>query len=367
MTSQPRNGTFGEAGGGTRGTVLVTGGAGYIGSLLVRRLLARSYRVRVMDVLLYGDHGLRTVLGHPALDLIVDDFRRPAAMAEAVAGVDAVIHLGGIVGDPACALDPALTLEINQTATRTVATACERQGVERLLFASSCSVYGASDGWLDEESALAPVSLYARTKIASELMLLDAPGTNCIPVIFRFATVFGLSPRPRFDLVVNLLIRRAIAMGQITINGGEQWRPFVHADDIGEALVQALEAPRSTVAHQVFNVGSDDQNYQLRDLGDVIQELVPGVTIDTDTITDRRNYRVRFGKIQTALGFQPRRGVRDGMLEIKAAITDGLVAIGDERHVDNYRFLRDSLDLGLDAIVTDVPRRAHEPAALVAS
>jgi nucleoside-diphosphate-sugar epimerase len=335
---------LGTLGSGSRGTVLVTGGAGYIGSLLVRRLLDRGYRVRVLDILLYGDRAIRGVLEHPALELVVADFRHREAVEAALTGIDAVIHLGGIVGDPACALDPEFTVAINEEATRTVADACAREGVERLIFASSCSVYGANDELLHETSALHPVSLYARTKIASEQMLLDHTGHRCPSVILRFATIYGYSHRPRFDLVVNVLTAKAVTEGRITVHGGDQWRPFVHVDDLARALVAALEAPLVAVAGQVFNVGSNGQNYRLSEVADIVQELIPTteVVIDANS-ADRRNYRVDFTKIADTLGFGPAHDLRGGILELKSALEQGLAAHWREELFDNHRSLRSTL------------------------
>lgn len=332
------------------GTVVVTGGSGYVGSLLVRRLLARSYRVRVADALLYGDRSLRPLLGHPALELVVADLRHPAQVASAIGGADAVIHLAGLVGDPACALDPAFTLAVNEDATRHIAAACAAQGVHRLLFASSCSVYGASNDLLTETSALNPVSLYARTKIASEQLLLSAPASWPAPVVLRFATIYGLSARPRFDLAVNLLTAKAVTDGCITVHGGDQWRPFVHVDDVGRALLLALEAPIDLVAGQTFNVGADDQNLRLRDLGRLIQRAVPSATIETETGHDRRNYRVDFAKIRETLGFRPDWRLEDGIGEIQAAIKDGAIADYRDPRYDNHRFLAPVLGAGGDPI-----------------
>lgn len=350
-----------------RGTVVITGGAGYIGSLLVRRLLARSYRVRVIDGLLYGDAALAEVQQHPNFELFVADFRQAAAIGPVFAGADALIHLGGLVGDPACALYPALTLAINQESTATVAMACSTHGVKRLIFASSCSVYGASDGLLDERSALNPVSLYAQTKIASEQMLLDSARSGPAPIIMRFATVYGLSPRPRFDLVVNLLTAKAVVDGQITIQGGAQWRPFVHAEDIGKALMQALEAPIDVVAGQTFNVGSDAQNHRLAELGQMIQAAEPSALIETEPGNDRRDYRVSFAKITTQLGFRPDWSLEAGIKQIKAAIASGEIGSYRDDRFNNFAYLRALFATGAEPVAPRAwPREATEVAVSAA-
>jgi nucleoside-diphosphate-sugar epimerase len=325
-----------------QGTVLVSGGAGYIGSLLIPRLLERGYRVRVLDRLLYGDGGLRRILGHPGLELIAADFRNVRVVREATQAVDAVIHLGAIVGDSACALDEILTQTTNVDATEAMAEACQALGVSRFIFVSTCSVYGASEGALDETSPLNPVSLYARTKIAAEQLLLAQANVAFAPVILRLGTAYGLSPRPRFDLVVNLLTAQAVVEGQAAIHGGSQWRPFIHVDDIGRALILTLEAPHEDVAGQVFNVGANEHNHQLQELGTVIGDLVPTAQVVTlDHVVDRRNYFVRFDKVDRVLGFAPTHSLRDGVREIKWALESGVVRQFRESHHHNHLWLRD--------------------------
>jgi len=325
---------------GMPATVLVTGGAGYIGSVLVRRLLGQGYRVRVVDRLLYGDAGIRDLRGHRNLELLVADFRDSTTVAAAVQGVDSVVHLGAIVGDPACALDEAFSVETNLDATRTIAEACAAQKVGRVVFASTCSVYGASDEPLDENSALNPLSLYARTKIGSERLLLDQQHDGCPAVVLRFATAFGPSPRPRFDLVVNLLTAKAVGGGPITIYGGDQWRPFVHTDDIARAVVMAMEAPLDIVNGQVLNVGSTAENYRLSELGEIIHELVPEVELQIDHYAvDQRNYYVRFDRVREILGFEPIYSLRDGIRELRNALLRGDIVDYRAPDHDNHRCL----------------------------
>jgi len=320
--------------------VLVTGAAGYIGSILVRRLLDLGHRVRVLDRLMYGDDAIRDILSHPRLEMIVADFRDRIVVARAVAGVGAIVHLGAIVGDPACALDEDLTVSTNLEATCIIADAARQAGVRRMIFASSCSVYGASDETLDETSALNPVSLYASTKIAAERALLAMAGADFAPVIMRFATAYGHSHRPRYDLAVNVMTAKAVTEGQITIHGGEQWRPFVHVDDIARALVLAVEAPEAAVAGETFNVGSDAQNHQLKEVGEIIRRLIPRAEVLTnDLVIDRRNYYVRFAKITGALGFAPVHTLEQSIVEMKAALDTGEVRDYRDRYHNNHQFL----------------------------
>ena len=322
-------------------TVLVIGGAGYVGSFLCRALLDRGYRVRVLDALLYGDESIRDLTSRADFELIEGDSRDITSLVRGIRGVDAVVHLGEIVGDPACALDEHLTLEVNLAATRMAAEVARGFAVQRFVYASSCSVYGASDATLDEKSRLNPVSLYARTKIGAERVLLGLRGSNFHPVIVRLATVYGLSFRPRFDLVVNTLAAKAWTEGEITVYGGAQWRPFVHVADVAQALLLCLERPLATVDGQIFNVGSAEQNYTISEVADLVQSCVPGARIHRlEGVGDPRNYRVSFHRIRDQLGFRPRRTVVDGIREIVAALQAGVVqAYADPRH-DNARSLR---------------------------
>jgi nucleoside-diphosphate-sugar epimerase len=301
--------------------VLVTGGAGFIGSHLTRMLLDRGYHVRLLDRFDYGRAGIEG-LRHPNLQIIQGDICNSRDVSRAVKNVDGVIALAAIVGDPACNLDPEETINLNYTATKILAETCNLYGVRRLVFASSCSVYGASgQDMLTEESRLNPVSLYARTRVLSENILFDRHG-DVEPVVVRLATVFGLSPRMRFDLVVNTLTVRAVTEQRITIFGGNQWRPNVHCRDAARAFILALEAPAALVAGQIFNLGGDKLNHRISELGELVAPIVGGgttVEISGD-VADPRDYRVSFAKIRRVLGFEPLYTVADGVREVVAAV-----------------------------------------------
>lgn len=257
-------------------------------------------------------------------------------------GVGAVVHLGGLVGDPACALDEQLTLEINLVATRVIAEVAKGEGVSRFIFASTCSVYGASDGMLDENSRLNPVSLYARSKIASERVLLAARSPGFAPVILRFGTIFGLSGRTRFDLVVNLLAAKAVFDGKITLYGGDQWRPFVHVEDAAEAVLNVLQSPIDRVDGEIFNIGGDELNYTLRQVGEMIQRAVPSAELlDLGANADRRNYRVDFRRARQVLGFLPRWKLEQGIAQVINAIREGKVQDYTLPQYSNVKFLND--------------------------
>lgn len=324
--------------------VAVIGGAGYIGSILCRKLLDRGFSVSVLDGLVYGDEGIKELYGRKGFDLIEDDFRNIESVIRVLQHADAVVHLGALVGDPACALDERLTKEINLLATRMVAEAARGYGIERFVFASTCSVYGAGSETLDEKSKLNPVSLYAQTKMESESLLLSLNDDNFSPTILRFATVYGLSPRPRFDLAVNVLTAMAVQEKKITIFGGQQWRPFVHVDDIAEVIMRVLTAPLVAVKGETINVGSDEQNYQIQDLGPLIKKIVPDCEIiEKGEDVDRRDYRVSFAKLRRLLNFTPNFTVEDGVREIAEAVKTGRLADFRDAKYSNHKTLSEGV------------------------
>jgi nucleoside-diphosphate-sugar epimerase len=286
--------------------ILIIGGAGYIGSALLPKLLDSGYKVRLLDLFVYGVEPIKDYLDNPNLQIIKADFRQIDKVVEAVRGVSSVVHLGAIVGDPACALDEDLTTEVNLMATKMIAEICKGYGVERFVFASTCSVYGASTEVLSERSKLNPVSLYATSKIACERVLTDMADESFAPVILRFSTIYGFSGRTRFDLVVNLLTAKAHFDGKITLFGGDQWRPFLHVDDAAESVMSVVKAPGRSIYNQVFNVGHNDHNYTLGQVGEIISKIVPNSkVIEMGQDGDRRDYRVDFTKINKILHFQP--------------------------------------------------------------
>jgi nucleoside-diphosphate-sugar epimerase len=319
---------------------LVIGGAGYIGSALVPLLLEQGYHVRILDLLIYGMDPLGPWLNDPRLEVIQADFRQIDQVVGAMQDVDAVIHLGAIVGDPACALDEGLTTEINLMATRVIAEVAKGYGVRYFVFASTCSVYGASEGVLDEHSVLKPATLYARSKAASEKVLLKMADENFAPVILRFSTVYGLSGRYRFDLVVNLLTAKALIDSEITIFGGNQWRSFVHVEDAARSIMHVLAAPLEVVRGQIFNVGSDEQNYTITTIGEMIHKNVPTArVVNKGDEVDPNNFRVGFSKIRKMLGFTPRWTVQMGIEQVRDAILSGQIADYKSPQYSNIKFL----------------------------
>ncbi len=320
--------------------VLVIGGAGYIGSALVPMLLERGYRVRVLDILLFGESPLANVLQHPNLEIVKGDFRNVVSLFQSLQGVSSVVHLGAIVGDPACQLNEELTIDVNLVSSQVIAELAKHAGVQRFIFASTCSVYGASDELLDERSLVNPISLYGHTKLASERVVLDEAGDGFSPTILRFATIYGFSGRTRFDLVVNLLTAKARLEGEITVHGGQQWRPFVHVEDAARAIAMSLDAPLSKVDGQTFNVGSDAQNYTILQIAEIIRDRVLNSHLSvSENDTDNRNYRVSFGKIAKELGFQPKWTLEEGIQQVLEAIASGEVTDYQDAQYSNAKFL----------------------------
>ena len=320
--------------------VLVVGGAGYIGSILVRKLLAAGRRVRILDSLVYGHGAIREILDHPNCELLVGDCRNIQSVVSAVKGVNSIVHLAAIVGDPACEQDRQAALEINYAATRMMIEVAKGQRVERFIFASSCSVYGASESLMDEKSRVQPISLYGQTKCDSETALLEAASESFHPTILRFATVFGNSPRPRFDLVVNLLTAKAHQEGVITIFNGQQWRPFIHVDDVARAIAEVLAAPKGIVSGEIFNVGDSRLNYTLSGVADHIRGFFPATRVENVENSDRRNYRVNFDKIRNVIGFRGAFDLDTGIAELKDALEQRRIEDYTDPLYHNQRFLQ---------------------------
>lgn len=319
--------------------VLVTGGAGYIGNILVEKLLNDGYKVRVLDLMLFGDDSLKPFEDDKNLEIIRGDIRHIRDLTYSIKDVNTVIHLAGIVGDPACSINEQATHSVNVEATKAMMEICKYHGVERFIFASSCSVYGASKLlWLNEGSFLNPVSLYAKSKIDSEQIILNSTnyfGRNRLtPVILRFATAFGWSRRMRFDIVVNLLTAKAVTEKEITIFGGKQYRPFVHVQDIAEACIAAFEAENELIDRQIFNVGDNNLNYQIEEVGEIIAKIHPEARIKyIDYREDDRNYRVSFDKINYVLKWKAKWSLEAGIREMKKMIEEFEI---DYKH-DKYR------------------------------
>ena len=308
--------------------VTITGGAGYIGARATRELLSAGHAVTVLDSLLHRQDDVASALEDSGARVIRGDVRDAAARADALAGAEAVVHLAAIVGDPACAKDPALSQAVNVDATRDVVADAEAAGVERFIFASTCSNYGRMADPLvaiDETAPLSPVSLYAEQKVAVETDLLSRE--DSIPVItcLRFATIYGVAERMRFDLTVNEFTRDLWDARRLEVYGEQFWRPYVHVADAARALATVLAAPPERVAGRVFNVGHSDENYRKLDLVEMIRERLPNADVEyVHRDEDPRDYRVSFARIGTELGFDPIMRVPDGVDEVLRGLEDGL-------------------------------------------
>lgn len=305
--------------------VLLTGGAGYMGSVTAQRLLHAGHEVRVLDSLRYGGQSMLGLFAHRGFQFIGGDIRDAGCVADALKGVDAVVHLAAIVGDPACAREPVLAQEVNYEASVQLAELSQRQGVDRFVFASTCSNYGnvPSNEYVDEDAPLNPVSLYAQTKVQVEKFLLDINGTGRVnATVLRFATLFGLSPRMRFDLTVNEFAMELSLHGKLVVFGEQFWRPYVHVSDAAQAIALAVEAPQQKTAGRVFNVGDRGQNYQKGTIVDLAAERM-GDQVEIERVSrseDPRDYRVAFDRIRDELGFEITRTVPDGIDEILQAL-----------------------------------------------
>lgn len=300
--------------------VLITGAVGYVGSVLVRKLIERGYFVRAVDSLMYGGNALEKYPENSNLEFIKLDIRNTGRLKDIVKDMDSVIHLAAIVGDPACQKNPQLSKEVNLESSINLFEAAKRDNVKRFIFSSTCSNYGrmaGMDEYVDERSPLRPVSLYAELKVNFEMYILNSPKTCLVPTCLRFATAYGLSPRMRFDLTVNEFSRDLFLSNKLTVYGEQFWRPYCHVEDITSACIKALEADDKLVSYEVFNVGDTGENYQKKTIAELIVKYIPGSILQyVRKDEDPRDYKVDFSKIGKVLNFKIKRHLEDGILEI---------------------------------------------------
>ena len=324
-------------------TILVTGGAGYIGSVLSKKLLEKGYKVRVFDRLFFGKKPIEDLLKDKDFELIKGDITNLDSFPRLLNEVDAVIHLAALSNDPSCDLDQKDTWNVNYEATKELAELCKKNGIKRFVYSSSCSIYGIGiSEKLTEESIKKPVSIYAETKLKSEEALLEMMDGDFAPCFLRNATVFGLSPRMRFDLAINTMTMYAVAKKRIFIlGGGKQWRPLVHVDDVSDAFIKALEAPIEKINGHAFNVGSNGLNFQMETLAKLVKKCLPETELDiVDEDPDKRSYNVCFDKISKVLGFKTKKTAEDGIKEIAEAIKNGKIKDPKDQNYYNIEVLK---------------------------
>ncbi len=324
-------------------TVLVTGGAGYAGSILVNLLLNGKFNVIVVDKLTFGGESLFSVWYHPRFKLCKLDITEPEKMEMLLKEnkINAIVHLAAIVGDPACAKQPEFAVKVNETASLNLLEIALRNNVERFIFASTCSNYGKMsdpNGYVNETSPLAPVSLYAELKVKFEKFLISESTrrTSFCPTVLRFATVYGISPRMRFDLTVNEFVKELALNREIEVFGEQFWRPYCHVYDFARAVVTALGADEEKVAYNIFNVGDNEENYTKKMIVDEIIKRMPNAKVRyIHKQEDPRDYRVDFQKIRAELGFKVTKRVPDGILEIMDAIRNKIFLNPDDPRYRN--------------------------------
>jgi nucleoside-diphosphate-sugar epimerase len=320
--------------------ILVTGGAGYVGSTLVPLLLNAGHSVRVLDNLNHGGAPLLPVWSDPAFSFHRADLRDRSAAVSALSGMEAVVHLAAIVGDPASARDPELARSVNLDASLSLIEESRRSGVQRFIFASTCSNYGKMkdpESYVDEDSELSPVSLYAETKVAVERALMaSGTGQTWSPTPLRFATVFGTSPRMRFDLTVNEFTLDMLTKKKLVVFGEQFWRPYIHVRDAARGIKLVLESASEKVAGRVFNVGATDQNFQKQQLVELIRPHAPDATVEyVHKTEDPRDYRVSFSRIKEQLGFSITRTVPEGIAEVAKLVRENVLTDFDNKRYSN--------------------------------
>ena len=320
--------------------VLVTGAAGYIGSVLVNKLLNKGYNVIGIDCLMYGGESLIGVYNHPNFKFYKADIRDIDTLKPILEQVDAIVHLAAIVGDPACAKKPDLARSINWEGSVNLLKAAHNvKRIKRFIFASTCSNYGKMEGnnFITEDSPLKPVSLYAELKVQFENHLLqnDYRADFC-PTALRFATVYGLSPRMRFDLTVNEFTRDAALGRELVIFGEQFWRPYCNVEDLANACILVLESEPTKIKRNVFNVGDTRENYQKKMLAEELKKMVPDLKVKyVQKDEDPRDYRVSFEKISKVLVFKITKTVPEGMKDIIQVLRDGIISDPDNTRYSN--------------------------------
>ena len=326
-----------------RQEILVTGGAGYLGSVLVPMLLEQGHKVHVLDTFYFGRKSLEKHEKNPNLRITEIDIAHHENIPSLLREVDTVIHLSGMSNDPSGDLDPNLTIQTNFLATMSLARRAKAEGVKKFIFISSCSVYGASgDVILDERSEVGPVTLYALSKLQCENELITLTDSKFAVTMLRFATLFGYSPRMRFDLAVNVMAKRALQGKTILLNGdGAQYRPFLHVRDAARAIITVMKEDTSITNKQIFNVGNSKLNFMIKDLVPLIKSYFPNSQIEKiESNKDNRSYRVSFKKFERICNFQALHGIEDGLKEIEEACKSGELTNMDDSIYYNLEVMK---------------------------
>ena len=313
--------------------VLVTGGAGYVGSVLTPKLLAAGYRVKVLDWCIFGEEALDAVRDHQGLELIRGDIRDRGLLESAMPGCDAVIHLACVSNDPSFDLDPKLGKSINYDAFVDLVDVARRSSVHRFIYASSSSVYGIkSDPNVTEDLPLEPLTDYSKYKALCEDVLLESRRPGFCTLILRPATVCGYSSRLRLDLTVNILTNHAFHNGKIKVFGGEQMRPNLHIEDMTDLYLRSLEWPVDAIDGQIFNAGYE--NHRVAEIATLVKGVVGDVEIETTPSDDLRSYHICSDKIRKQLGFEPQHDVANAARDLVEAFQAGKVpaAMTDSRY-----------------------------------
>ncbi|MBU1148400.1 MAG: NAD-dependent epimerase/dehydratase family protein [Candidatus Omnitrophica bacterium] len=305
--------------------ILVTGGAGYVGAVLVPELLRNGYRVKVLDLYLFGDHVLDSVKNNPDLKQIKGDIRDEGLLQKEIKGMDAVIHLACISNDPSFQLNPALGKSINYDAFLPLVRISKDSGLRRFIYASSSSVYGVKkEENVTEELRLEPITEYSKYKALCEEALLEETAPDFTTLIFRPATVCGYSPRQRLDLTVNILTNHAVNKGVINVFGGEQKRPNIHMKDMVRAYLLALTLKDSLISGNIFNVGYE--NYKIKEIAEMVRNVVgKHIEIKISSTDDPRSYHISSEKIARVLGFRPGHSLKEAILDLVKAFKDGRI------------------------------------------
>jgi nucleoside-diphosphate-sugar epimerase/CBS domain-containing protein len=301
--------------------ILIVGGAGFIGSVLASKLLKKKYQITILDKLIY-DHKIikKKFKDSKNLNFVLGDICDLNTQIKIIKGIDIVVYLAEIVGDPACSAKPEDALKTNYLSVLSFANLCSHLAIEKFIYTSSCSVYGLnkSNKLLNEKSNLNPVSHYARIKIMSEKALLSSANNNFKPTILRLGTVFGPSKRMRFDLVVNTMSKFAYFNNKIDIHGGKQWRPNIHVEDVADGIISIIKARKQSVGNQIFNLSNDKLNLQIIEIAKKVKKIFKNVKLNVIiSSTDSRNYKVSSKKIKNKIGFVAKRSMENALKEIR--------------------------------------------------